>query len=827
MRRLQRGFSILLVLLLFFVSIGDMVFADELPVEKTQWQSMYKVPSDKVFTIRFSEEIDVDRMTLDNVTVTDEQGNQALIDVRKGDRADELKVYPPLSGYYSKRSYLLRIDDMWSKSGKRLRRPVEMNFTVADKEPIRSEIRFQDSVQALDQKVETSQVDGQVVMDLQTAEKQQIAPGKIIVQEATAENPFGFVGKVEKVRHENGKAIIETSIPKYEEVYENIDISGSIDLFENAIIEPRASEAEIPYTMEEYFDAEQGEHKRRLVYHVDRRNVSLEKHHFPLDVDSSWGTIESRSFKIPHRKYDIAGTIAIENLSVDTTIQSKENIFGWEKMSVFDFTLNGDLICNLSFKATVTSEDDIGIGIGDTDINFNPNPNEEQKGELDLVKLKAPLGPTGLAVGLDIGVFAMAKIEGSLGFDVKTTTNFAIGFGKNSKGKFEPIKNIKSGFLDPTDHLKVNGEVAAEAGVGMNLGLNVHFVDSSIAKVGFEGEAGPYSWFKGSVTDDLKIPGILDDIYLGGGIGFRGEIKAVGEIFDGVIGIERKIISGEKSLLEKSFQMKSRKEIEIENTDSELSPGDQRRIEVQTVCKYDKTVTTKNIFSKDKKENVDKKIGKEYLREKLVWGKPIRGGMLTAEISPKGVATIDINTGELRLLTPQPKYFTLTVWHEGEKATKVFNGHLSPSVPQPPSPDVNIPNPPHPDPDITDPNTPNPPAPSVADPLETAKILSGDWYGTNTYDGTQARVSHLEIIPIGGWKYRIILTEKMLNETAQGMYSAECIGEYDPDFKELHVTHVRDISSTGVFESQDNTFSDFYLILYERVLSNTNMYYEK
>lgn len=109
-------------------------------------------------------------------------------------------------------------------------------------------------------------------MDPTSFAQANLSEGSIVVQEATPENPFGFVGRVSSIQQTLFGVVVLTEAPTLEEVYDEIDIDATFDLLKNGIEHPNSDPDAIPYTIEEYYNEEQGKTARRLAYTIEERH---------------------------------------------------------------------------------------------------------------------------------------------------------------------------------------------------------------------------------------------------------------------------------------------------------------------------------------------------------------------------------------------------------------------------------------------------------------------------------------------------------------------------------------------------------------------------
>jgi lysophospholipase L1-like esterase len=101
--------------------------------EQIDFPPMYNIPSDKIWTIVFNQELDLSLPLKNYISVTDSQNSAVPISILStfGNSGRCIILNPPPGGYTSGRQYVLTISKgLKSRTGAILSKPIQMTFTV-------------------------------------------------------------------------------------------------------------------------------------------------------------------------------------------------------------------------------------------------------------------------------------------------------------------------------------------------------------------------------------------------------------------------------------------------------------------------------------------------------------------------------------------------------------------------------------------------------------------------------------------------------------------------------------------------------------------------
>ncbi|MBC2581981.1 transglutaminase domain-containing protein [Clostridium sp. DJ247] len=109
------------LILLFYTNIA---FAQD---NYKVFDAQQNVSSNKIWTIKFSQNIDKNSVTGDNIKIIDENGNSLKLDLSCSGNSIAIK---PVSNYEPGKNYNIYVDNIKSSSGHNLKSPATMKFTV-------------------------------------------------------------------------------------------------------------------------------------------------------------------------------------------------------------------------------------------------------------------------------------------------------------------------------------------------------------------------------------------------------------------------------------------------------------------------------------------------------------------------------------------------------------------------------------------------------------------------------------------------------------------------------------------------------------------------
>ncbi|WP_446898497.1 Ig-like domain-containing protein [Clostridium sp. LBM24168] len=101
------------------------------------------VDANKMWTIRFTDEVKFDDLTKQGITVTDNNGNKANIGIQLGQDNSTVTVTAPQGGYTAGESYILNVkNDVHSSKGKALKNEYKLHFNIENDNNV---VTFKDS----------------------------------------------------------------------------------------------------------------------------------------------------------------------------------------------------------------------------------------------------------------------------------------------------------------------------------------------------------------------------------------------------------------------------------------------------------------------------------------------------------------------------------------------------------------------------------------------------------------------------------------------------------------------------------------------------------
>ena len=84
----------------------------------------------KLWTINFNKEINLDQNLKSNIFVVDKDNKSQNIDIEFGEDLKSIKILPPKDGYKTGQTYTILIKDIESESGKEINNVTIMDFDI-------------------------------------------------------------------------------------------------------------------------------------------------------------------------------------------------------------------------------------------------------------------------------------------------------------------------------------------------------------------------------------------------------------------------------------------------------------------------------------------------------------------------------------------------------------------------------------------------------------------------------------------------------------------------------------------------------------------------
>ena len=246
MREIINKSSLALIFFLFLITLHmPNVLAND--IEWRVMPELNNVPTNKEFTITFSEHLAVGGVRTENIYVENEQGQRVDdVDVFTIDNSNIVKVLPPNNGYAANETFTLFINEkVYSVAQETLASPTKMTFTTTntadtsgdfvEREDSKNAIEFTDNTELLSVTVLNTLVAGDYAGNMFTFENpnahlQSLAVGNIMILPPTAEYPNGWSKKIERIERNGRQLTFTTSEPTIEEVITDMDISQIIDI---------------------------------------------------------------------------------------------------------------------------------------------------------------------------------------------------------------------------------------------------------------------------------------------------------------------------------------------------------------------------------------------------------------------------------------------------------------------------------------------------------------------------------------------------------------------------------------------------------------------
>ncbi len=498
----KRFISIILLiamLLVSFTATGAYAGGQNRNIEFKEWEEVHLVGSFKEWTITFNEEVDESSVINDNIYVLNHFGQREETEASIGEDRKTIIVKPPRNGYSSDYDYTLYIEDILSKSGKKLDESIIMKFFIDDGITI-EEVEYQEDVVELEELVvfDDNGYYKELIMTLEEFEEKSLKEGSIIIFNPTLEDIYGYAGKIVSYRIEEDNVIIATEEPPLEELFTYIDIKGQQDISIEQMMDIQLREGIEAREYREY-NTESQRYVEGVEYIFGSRGRNI------ADVGVEYGD------------FVIRGSIRVENPKIDFDIKTSF-LGGLER---FYLAYNADIVSDLEIEYKDSFS-------GDLDNNIT------------LFRYPIPLGPTGLIADFKLDVYAEGNVNssGKVQARVSQTTQITLGARKARNGNMEWVRNTTKDKPEFTSIVETEFIANAEAGISPAIELSFF----KILSTELEGKIGPYvkldarldggtnyidGYFKGRLYTEVGVA-FSSTIYIGDAFGIIDKTHSLG-----------------------------------------------------------------------------------------------------------------------------------------------------------------------------------------------------------------------------------------------------------------------------------------------------------
>lgn len=436
--------------------------------EETSEYMLTNVPTDYVFEIQGVES--------DSFSVTDIQGND--MDIRQERTKNEVKIYPPKSGYEEGEVYFLDLQKKGSFKNPDFGKAEKIVFCIAGEE--RKTVKYTEKVQKINRK--KLQIDGEKIVAEGTFES-----GDILVSDAN-DDGIEEVYVLEDVTVDNGVTTAVQGETEPQNVYEKLDIFyfGHINL-EKAKIDEEEFKGRLIETgfMDALTDS---------VYAGEDFDVEVE-------------------IKKGKEKYEFVAEIAIKDprekgRQIKLSFGFKDDILVKvdEDTVVFDNTITITDAIEFSVKGEDKEKTEERISKALENYVAEDYVADKGKHEIPLVPIKIPIaGPVAVYVDIGLTLETEYSTEFNVGLETELVMKQGIIYDLNEK-ELNKVYGDITGDID--SHILVKGKLDALAGAFIEAGLEVPVVIT----VGMEALGGPYLEAEGcfaveGIPNDIKTKG--------------------------------------------------------------------------------------------------------------------------------------------------------------------------------------------------------------------------------------------------------------------------------------------------------------------------------
>ncbi|MCP1143694.1 Ig-like domain-containing protein [Lysinibacillus endophyticus] len=429
------------------------------------WGKKEEVPKNKTWTVKFSQPVDVDSLTDENIYVVDSYNGKIPVSFSLSNEGKDLLIEAPFYDYYPYETYTLYIENVKSQNQQVLKEPIKMDFTVNEKQIIveseklvprkdsKNEVNYQDNVELISEKQsQLFQVIDVNTLVLESANTS-LEKGDILILPPSDEYPFGLSKKIISIEKGANQFVIKTEEPTLEEIVEHIDISQRI-----------------PITME----------------------------HVKGDLSLKGATIASTDYKFLNESSNTKilnnGVIASQDLNDDIILTLGKLKIGDNYYVDGAITLkNADLFVDVNdswwWKGVETGVVEFE---GTIDIKGAINAKKSNKENklakrVKITDLYVPV-PAFPVVGASIELFLVIDLNGEVRLEYNKKMDFRLGASFDD-GKIQKINDVDYPEEEPlTNKSTFTGEINFNGKLGIGAGLYLSLTQIDLA--GLEMDAG-------------------------------------------------------------------------------------------------------------------------------------------------------------------------------------------------------------------------------------------------------------------------------------------------------------------------------------------------
>lgn len=497
------------------------------------------VPKDKVWKVTFNT--DVSKQDLqESIHILDDEGKQ-VSGVRVSKVSNRIvEVLPPTDGYDPGGKYELYITKETDFTNDNdLKSPVSMVFKIEQPEMVDVELKKEPLVAE-------DTINGNTVSQNALPSKSEV--GDLIKLPPTDEHPDGRIRKVVEVDGDT----VTLDKPETEEVFTRLRINKSVEIDEGdwEKVPDGVTISSVPSADTVQLYGVSGKYKGGILIEFD--DYEIETDYLPLILNGSI------LYKTPTVNLDVEmGTFKMNHFNASFTSETEE-----------------------SLKVSVKEEGDFSESISIKDL-YDELKENGFEGEVDLGKLKAPIGTTGAFAEVDLGVFLEGKYKGEIFTQLDRSSQLTIG-AMVDRTEVRPVFNYEDelGFT-------VGGLGETEFRTGVFLAFNLTYMD--LVTGGLDNKLGMYTEMKVRAEAGLEVDGtaVKNACYkFEPGTFFQSNVTAD---LAGITLLDVPVLGGDKKPLKKpfdSFVHDTCNQLDELITEQEVVLTGDKQVPLNVVAKY-------------------------------------------------------------------------------------------------------------------------------------------------------------------------------------------------------------------------------------------------
>lgn len=435
---------------------------------RKSWEESTEVPTNKTWEITFNKPIDRSAPIKPFVYVLDSKKEKVDVLLSFNENKKKLFIEPPVEGYEPSSEYILVIEEgIKATSNQQMNQAIHKKFKTKNekelsrefkaREDSKNEMKLKDNIIFESNK---NIISKKYSLNMIMKNSKNYKTGQIIAFPNNKEYPFGFIGKVSKIKEKNQQIILTLVEPKIEEILSELDVSKEEKI---NIANVKTSDELTNQKLSPKFLEKSGITKPSTKISGTSKGFILNIDDIGFEVDGSSEISEGVNIS-GKGGVKLSGSLEFSNMKVNSDIEY--SIFKGISFNTLGFQSDE----TVALKAEV---------FGNVSGTF-----ERKLLDIPVPYLSAGKGPIGLGVFIEVYVVFNVSSDGKVTYEMKQKFRTDVGITKDENSKYNPFidqSSLETGVsqqIDQKIELDMNSGVKAATNLQL-LGLNLLEVNST------------------------------------------------------------------------------------------------------------------------------------------------------------------------------------------------------------------------------------------------------------------------------------------------------------------------------------------------------------